>query len=135
MTLKQTCQVTCIRYAFKAILQLTRLLTRVLQRVAALKTCHIRSGHQRPDQSVARAWIAAIPHPCTCAVRRHTLPKEMTDSEANICDSNGSDSKRNGPPPTKTRKLEGAAKYLAKFNSDRTKMARIQPAIQYKFKL
>ena len=59
----------------------------------------------------------------------------MTDSEASGCDSDGSDRERNGPPPTKTRKLEGAAKYPTKFNSDWTKKwSCIQPATKYKFR-
>ena len=57
------------------------------------------------------------------------------DIGASSCDSDNDDHQPSGPPPTKTRKLDGAAKYPTKFNLDWTKKwPCIQPATKYKFR-
>ena len=58
-----------------------------------------------------------------------------SDTDSEKTGSDLASEREDGPPPTKTRKLDGAAKYPTKFNSDWTKKwPCIQPATKYKFR-
>ena len=57
------------------------------------------------------------------------------DTDTSSYDTDSDDHQPSGPPPTKTRKLDGAAKYPTKFNPDWTKKwPCIVPATKYKFR-